>query len=345
MNISVVDKDIYSPKVEKKKYPQVKMTHGDVSTLVITSHYRHVLKSQFSSPKFNFATIFEQEKVLHEVMLGLDVILDQPTNILCFSFGITQKSSLFNPFMETCIEKDILVIVPSGNKGEGTILSPGIHPEVLCVGAVDKNGQVANFSGRSHAADNCLKPDVAVLGVNVNIPLENDKVHQVSGTSMSCATVAGIAAALFDANPNATTNDVKVALFESCTPAAGSRYGVIDADKAMENILNKAPYATKPEQSKPPSFYGETYIDHRLKSQCKKAQKRNEKVEALVVADSTKGLMARLSENYSDTDFEFTLFRNFDMAHVTATPSFYEALFTQPDIQVCSAVDVNYFDL
>lgn len=283
-------------------------------------------------------------KILINILSGLDIILNTSVKIILLPISLPHIK-LFCKVMETIETRDILLIAPAGNKGISSIFSPGVYSQVLCVGAIDDDNQVARFSNYScDKMGNCVKPELLARGVNIPAIFDN-VVSKLSGTSFACATVAGLCAALFEANPNATTNDVKVALFESCTPAAGSRYGVIDADKAMENILNKVPYATKPEQSKLPSFYGETYIDHRLKRQCKKAQKRNEKVEAIVVADSTKALMARLSEKYNNTDFEFTLFRNFDMAHVTATPSFYEALFTQPDIQVCSAVDINYFDI
>ncbi|MEP0006996.1 MAG: S8 family serine peptidase [Balneola sp.] len=243
-------------------------------------------------------------------------------------------------------KKNAFIIYPSGNKGNGTVLSPGIHPEVFCVGAIDKNGNIAPFSGRMYDEDgNCLKPEVCALGADVEVELEDGSKHVVSGTSFACAQVAGVAAALFEANPKATVNDIKMALIESCTPAEGSRFGNINPEKALELIKTKVPYQEQFETIPEPEWFNEQYIDYRLISQCNRARKNNKDVEGLIVGEDTNALIKRLKEEMSEYISEYNPFINFDMAHIIAKPEFYDALFKQPDLEVASAVDINYFDM
>ncbi len=322
-----------------------KKTHQDIVLYLINSHFEShaTCKSAVSNSKTR--NIKSYGKILCDLLFGLDDLIDQNAKIACCPIGVSSKSPILNKAFATCKKEDILVIAPSGNKGNGTVLSPGIHPDVLCVGAVDQYRQVANFSGRIHNENGkCIKPEIAALGVDVEIPLDNGEIRKVNGTSFSCAIVAGVAAALFEANPEATANDVKMALIESCTPAEGSRYGTIDPEKAMENIRTKVPYHRQPEPIELPD-HPKPFIDYRLKSQCNRARKGNRDVEGLVVGTSTDELIKRLESEAGEYLIEYHPFKNFDMAHVKAKPEFYDRLFEQPDLEVCSAVDINYFDM
>lgn len=320
-------------------------SHAAISLNLISQNFRFI---NSTSTKINMTKMIipDEDQKLFNIMLGCDTLLDQNLRVLCIPLGIPSQFPLPNEVLKNCKKGDTLVISPSGNKGYDTVLSPGIHPEVFCVGAVNKYGKIAPFSGRMYDEHgNCLKPEVCALGVDVEVELEDGSKHVVNGTSFACAQVAGVAAALFEANPEANVNDVKMALIESCTPAEGSRFGNINPEKALELIRTKTPYKEQFEPIPEPEWFDEQYIDYRLISQCKRARKNNKDVEGLVVGEDTDALIKRLENEMGEFLSEYHPFNNFDMAHIIAKPEFYDALFEQPDLEVASAVDINYFDM
>jgi hypothetical protein len=319
-----------------------KPSHGNTSLEILL---KGLTVTQAAIPAIVCIDLQREPNVFFNVLQALDRLIEKDVRVICLPIGVNAASPFFDLAMRACVQKNILIIAPSGNLGNGKVLAPAIYDEVLSVGAVDEYGQTPAFSGRIFDENGyCLKPDIAALGVHVGISSNNEQIIKKSGTSIACATVSGIAAAMLQANPSASAHDIHMALIESCTPAYGSRFGIVGAQKAIECIQTKAPYKQKRSFSETPKPT-QTYIDPRLKSQCKQATRNNKSVESLVVSNVTINLMERFANKFSKEDFQFTLFKNFEMAHVTATPSFYEALFTQPDIQVCSAVDINYFDI
>ena len=166
---------------------------------------------------------------------------------------------------EKAMEAGLVVCVAAGNDGpsERNISTPGIHPDVITVGALDDNGtldrsddKVADFSSRGPTnIDGINKPDLIAPGVNIYGPLapgagiDDDSLPHIgqdyvaiSGTSMATPMVAGVAACLKQANPNLTHKDVKEILVKSCDnyldePKYVQGAGLINAKKALELAL------------------------------------------------------------------------------------------------------------
>jgi serine protease AprX len=120
-------------------------------------------------------------------------------------------------------ERGVTVVVPAGNDGPDgrSITSPGVHPALLTVGAVDEAGtaergddSVADFSARGPAPQGVDKPDLVAPGrsvVSLRAPgsvvdTENagarvgDSYFKGSGTSFSTAVTSGAVAALLAAH-------------------------------------------------------------------------------------------------------------------------------------------------
>ncbi len=68
---------------------------------------------------------------------------------------------------------------------------------VLAVGAVDGNDQLASFSSRGPTTDGRIKPDLCTVGVDVMSTLPDNTYGSNSGTSMACPGMSGTAAQLY----------------------------------------------------------------------------------------------------------------------------------------------------
>lgn len=136
--------------------------------------------------------------------------------------------------VEKAIEAGLIVVVSAGNSGPNkqTILSPGINPRAITVGAVDdkrtidiSDDTIAEFSSRGPTADGLIKPDLVAPGVSIN-SLSNANIESyspLSGTSMATPMVAGSVALLLNKYRNITPSEVKQKLLNSCIDLKNSK--------------------------------------------------------------------------------------------------------------------------
>ncbi|MDY0279601.1 MAG: S8 family peptidase [Salinivirgaceae bacterium] len=109
----------------------------------------------------------------------------------------------------------IIVVNSMGNNGPNpsTMSVPADGDSVLSVGATFVNGFVAQFSSRGPTGDGRIKPDVVAPGESVFCASPFDMGYvRLDGTSMSCPLVAGTAALLVQAFPNATNMEIITAI-------------------------------------------------------------------------------------------------------------------------------------
>lgn len=160
----------------------------------------------------------------------------------------------------------IVVCAAAGNDGPktGTINTPGTHPRIITVGAVDDKKTItveddvpAEFSSRGPTVDNLPKPDVAAPGVEI-VSLRSPRSQldrsnrefrvgrdyfRLSGTSMATPVCAGVTADIIQANPALNPDQVKEILLDSCYKknSAPNIFGAgeINAQKAVETVGKK----------------------------------------------------------------------------------------------------------
>lgn len=129
------------------------------------------------------------------VVNAINYAVKLKVDIISMSLGISQGNDKLERAIKEAINKDILVVCAAGNDGDGNSESfeysyPAAYPDVISVGAVDKNGVPASFSNSNLAID-LLAP-----GVNILSTFPNNQFAILSGTSMAAPHVSGSLALL-----------------------------------------------------------------------------------------------------------------------------------------------------
>ena len=111
----------------------------------------------------------------------------------------------------------VLCINSAGNEGDDPwyyIIAPADADSVISVGAVNRDGTIANFSSRGPTYDGRIKPEVCALGVSAYCVRSNteDIYRTASGTSFSAPLAAGAAAVILSANPEWTNMQAREAI-------------------------------------------------------------------------------------------------------------------------------------
>lgn len=99
--------------------------------------------------------------------------------------------------------KGMVVVNAAGNEGSKTwhyISAPSDADSILCVGAVDSNGNHTNFSSYGPSSDGRVKPDLCAVGYQTVIANANG-IYAGSGTSFASPVIAGLAACVWQALP------------------------------------------------------------------------------------------------------------------------------------------------
>ena len=146
---------------------------------------------------------------------------------------------------EICALKGTLVVNSAGNSGDDpwhVITAPSDAEHVLCIGAVDLNGNHASFSGFHPPGLNDVKPNVVAMGRQTVYAAMDSTISRGNGTSFSSPILAGMAATLWQAFPTATNMDIFNAIEESAslysTPNDSMGYGIPEFWRAFVNLSN-----------------------------------------------------------------------------------------------------------
>lgn len=129
------------------------------------------------------------------VVNAINYAVKLKVDIISMSLGTSQGNDKLEKAIKEAINKEILVVCAAGNDGDGNSESfeysyPASYPDVISVGAVDKNGVPASFSNSN------LVIDVVAPGVNILSTFPNNKFAILSGTSMAAPHVSGSLALL-----------------------------------------------------------------------------------------------------------------------------------------------------
>ena len=153
--------------------------------------------------------------------------------------------------------KGMLLVTAMGNDGARAwryLSTPADADSILSVGAVNREGQIANFSSYGPSADGRIKPEVCAVGEGTClINPANDALMASNGTSFACPLVAGMAACLWSALPEASNMEIREMIIRSCDrydlPHEQYGYGIPNAWEAytmattdLPNTKHHTPY-------------------------------------------------------------------------------------------------------
>ena len=112
-----------------------------------------------------------------------------------------------------------IVTVAAGNEGKG-VSTPACASKAIAVGVVDATNIVPYWSNRGSALD-IVAPGVSILSTYSCLAQKDCSVYWyawMSGTSMAAPHVAGVSALLLQTKPEATTEEIKNALYTTADP-------------------------------------------------------------------------------------------------------------------------------
>lgn len=171
------------------------------------------------------------------------------------------------------LDAGVVVIASAGNEGFAAMTggSPGTGLGSLSVGATNNatherilrdmrigagvgkdyrpttHLQIAHFSSRGPTADGRQGVDIVANGLGVFVQSAGGEPALVSGTSFSAPTVAGAAALLWQAFPDSSASDIKVALVRGATKENlkysttkfDTGFGVLNIPNSLEALEEK----------------------------------------------------------------------------------------------------------
>lgn len=139
--------------------------------------------------------------------------------------------------MKKAYDDGMILVSASGNEDTDKKSSPASFKEVISVNASDSKNNIVSFSDYGYATD------VSAPGFALPSTLPGNRYVQMSGTSMSCPVVAGVASLVLSANKDLTPKQVYNIICGSANKSKMNgaffdknqyAYGVVDAYEAVK---------------------------------------------------------------------------------------------------------------
>lgn len=140
------------------------------------------------------------------LIAALDWIMDKKgARIASMSLGGGGAPQALANMCKAAYKDGVLLVAAAGNSGPGnnTVGYPAKYKDVVAVSAVDANDIIANFSSRGPEVDICA-PGVSVLSTK-----RGGGYGKMSGTSMACPHVAGVAALVWGSHRSVNNKKVR----------------------------------------------------------------------------------------------------------------------------------------
>jgi subtilisin family serine protease len=153
------------------------------------------------------------------------------------------KTTIVTKAVELAFERGVVTFTSAGNEGNSKwkyITAPADGFNVIAVGSVDAQNQLASFSSVGPTSDGRIKPEVVAMGVSVYGALAGttNDYRSANGTSTSAPIAAGVGALLLSKFPHLQNSQVRKIILESSSNSQSPNnqigYGLISAKNALE---------------------------------------------------------------------------------------------------------------
>jgi subtilisin family serine protease len=159
--------------------------------------------------------------------------VDQGADILSNSWGDYEDSALLHDAIKYAYDKGVLVVAAAGNSAWNVKAFPAGYDEVVAVTATNQTDDPASFTNFGNWVE------LAAPGVHIYSTVYDNSYTYMSGTSMACPHVSGVAALVWSQFPNATRDWIRFWLRHTADDLGDPGfdiyygYGRINAEKAV----------------------------------------------------------------------------------------------------------------
>jgi subtilisin family serine protease len=190
---------------------------------------------------------------------GMEWAVENNADVISMSLGGEGYSDAYIDPVRNAQDSGTVVIVASGNSGEGTSGSPGNVYDALAVGATNSNEQITDFSsgeevntqsawGSAAPSDwpsTYIVPDVSAPGQNVKSSVPGGDYKEFPGTSMATPHVSGVAALMISAaGEDLSPDQIQQTLIDTSFKPSNAPseqdtrwgHGIVDAFEAVSAV-------------------------------------------------------------------------------------------------------------
>lgn len=220
-------------------YPEFVGTAPEASYIIAVTED---VKSEFRVEEYNWLLAAEfadsaGTDIIHS-SLGYSVFGKEPSMNYSYQ-DMDGNTAVITRAVNLAVSRGILVVTSAGNEGNSSwkyITAPADARNILAVGAITKSYTKSGFSSVGPTLDGRIKPDVVALGSGVAIMLGNGQITNGNGTSYAAPQVAGLAAGVWQANPDwsnvEVVNAIKLTASRAFNADTAFGYGVPNFEAA-----------------------------------------------------------------------------------------------------------------
>jgi len=165
------------------------------------------------------------------VAQGINKALINNDKILLLAIGSRNDSTLVRTAIQQASFQNVLIIAAAGNGGTTEYQYPAAYPQVLSVAASGQNDQRAFFSQYGDWV-NVAAPGVFVL---TTLP---QGYGRVEGTSIAAGITTGLASLIWSTKSTLSSDQIRDIIQGTADPVSFVRYGRINAEKALAQIVS-----------------------------------------------------------------------------------------------------------
>jgi subtilisin len=180
------------------------------------------------------------------IIAGIDwCVSKKRMNVISMSLGGGADVNALQKMCDTAYAEGVLIIAAAGNSGPppagqpSSVGYPARYDSVVAVSAIGSDNVIAGFSSRGPEVELCA-PGVQVLST---YPVNN--YHKMSGTSMACPHVAGVAAMAWGSHRFQNNRTIRTLLQQSAdnlgNPGRDPLYGFGRVDAWQATLTMSMP--------------------------------------------------------------------------------------------------------